>query len=173
MTLAISHLDGSGTDRMPVLDAVRERKPPFSPDDVTAEFAGLMKSYSVSKATSDKWGGDWVGEAFRKHGITVEPSAEPKSDIYRELLPLLNGRRCLLLDHPRLVAQLCGLERRVSRGGKDSIDHAPSPSAHDDVANAVAGALLLANTRRPMQISQEALRTLGIDLYSPPTRRWG
>jgi hypothetical protein len=43
-----------------------------------------------------------------------------------------------LLDRPRLVAQLCGLERRVSRGGKDSIDHAPSPAAHDDVANAVA-----------------------------------
>jgi hypothetical protein len=34
------------------------------------------------------------------------------------------------------------LERRTARGGKDSIDH--SPGQHDDVANAVAGALVLA-----------------------------
>jgi hypothetical protein len=167
MTLAISHLDGTGTDRIPVLDAVRERKPPFSPDNVVMEFAGLMKAYGISRATSDRWGGDWVGEAFRKYQITVEPSAEPKSDIYRELLPLLNARRCSLLDHPRLVAQLCGLERRVSRGGKDSIDHAPSPAAHDDVANCVAGALLLANTHRPMKINPDALRRLGINPDAP------
>ena len=42
-----------------------------------------------------------------------------------------------LLDDPRLVAQIVGLERRTARGGRDSIDHAPG--AHDDVANAVAG----------------------------------
>jgi hypothetical protein len=36
------------------------------------------------------------------------------------------------------VGQLCGLERRVSRAGKDSIDHARG--GHDDLANAVAGA---------------------------------
>ena len=42
-----------------------------------------------------------------------------------------------MLDLPRLAAQLCGLERRTARGGKDAIDHAPG--GHDDVANAVAG----------------------------------
>ena len=36
--------------------------------------------------------------------------------------------------------QLCSLERRTARGGKDSIDH--SPGMHDDIANAVAGALV-------------------------------
>jgi hypothetical protein len=34
------------------------------------------------------------------------------------------------------------LERRTSRGGKDSIDH--PPGAHDDVANAMAGAMVIA-----------------------------
>ena len=57
-------------------------------------------------------------------------------------MPLLNSNRIELLDHPRLVAQLCGLERRTARGGRDSIDHAPG--AHDDLANAVAGAAALA-----------------------------
>ncbi len=43
--------------------------------------------------------------------------------------------------NPKMVSQLSSLERRVARGGRDSIDHAPG--AHDDVANAVAGVLTL------------------------------
>jgi hypothetical protein len=44
----------------------------------------------------------------------------------------------VLPRHDRLVAQICGLERRTGRSGKDSIDHAPN--GYDDLANAVAGA---------------------------------
>ena len=64
----------------------------------------------------------------------------PKIELYAALLPALNSGRVELLDHPRLVAQLCGLERRTAWGGRDSIDH--GPGGHDDVANAVAGALV-------------------------------
>jgi hypothetical protein len=46
--------------------------------------------------------------------------------------------------NPKMVAQLCGLERRTTRGtGRDIVDH--PPNAHDDLINAVAGALCLAN----------------------------
>lgn len=152
MTLAIGNSEGG----IPTLNAIRERKPPFSPDDVVTEFSDLMKSYGIFKAESDRWGGDWVGEAFRKQGITVEPCAKPKSDIYREVLPLLNAHRCSLLDHPRLVAQLCALERRTARGGRDSIDH--PPMGHDDVANAAAGVLVLVKTAPgPILFSNELL----------------
>ena len=58
------------------------------------------------------------------------------------MLPLLNGRRVELLDDDRVVNQICGLERRTARGGRDSVDHAPG--AHDDLANAVLGAAWLA-----------------------------
>ena len=52
------------------------------------------------------------------------------------------SRRCELLDHQRLLTQLCGLERRTGRGtGRDNIDHVPG--GHDDIANAAAGALTL------------------------------
>ncbi len=47
-----------------------------------------------------------------------------------------------LLDIPRLASQFLALERRTSRAGKDSVDH--PPGGHDDVANAVAGALTMA-----------------------------
>jgi hypothetical protein len=43
--------------------------------------------------------------------------------------------------------QLVGLERRTARGGKDSIDHCPG--AHDDVANAAAGAIVTALKKGP------------------------
>ena len=136
MTLAIAHRAG---DRV-VLDAVRERRPPFSPDDVVAEFAALLKSYGISSVRGDRFGGEWPRERFRSYGIHYEIADKVKSDIYRDMLPLLNSGRVDLLDYPRLVAQLCSLERRTARGGRDSIDH-PAGS-HDDVINSVAGALI-------------------------------
>jgi hypothetical protein len=79
-------------------------------------------------------------ERFREHGVEYEPALKPKSDIYREALPTLNGHRCELLDIPRLHTQLVGLERRTARGGRDSIDHAPG--GHDDLCNSVCGVLV-------------------------------
>jgi hypothetical protein len=96
--------------------------------------------------TGDRYAGEWPREQFRKHGIAYEPSAKPKSDLYRDLLPLLNSSKADLLDDPKLIAQLIGLERRTARGGKDSIDHAPN--AHDDLINAAAGALTSATAKR-------------------------
>jgi hypothetical protein len=139
MTLAIAHLSDGG--RM-IVDAMRERRAPFSPDDVVSEFAATLKAYGVSRIHGDRFAAEWPRERFRVHGIEYRVSDKPKSDLYRDLLPLLNSNRVELLDHRRLVAQLCGLERRTARGGRDSIDHVPG--AHDDVANAVAGAIATA-----------------------------
>jgi hypothetical protein len=136
MTLAVAHVD---RDRI-VLDCVREVRPPFSPDAVCAEFAGLLKSYRVTTVQGDRYGGEWPRERFSVHGIAYEPSERTKSEIYQHTLPLLNAGRIELLDAPRLLNQLAGLERRVARGGRDSVDHAPG--GHDDVANAAAGALV-------------------------------
>jgi hypothetical protein len=80
--------------------------------------------------------------AFRKFHVTYRPCEELKSTLYVELLPTIHGGRCELLGHARLRAQLLGLERRTGRGtGRDVVDHAPR--AHDDLANAAAGALFL------------------------------
>jgi hypothetical protein len=78
----------------------------------------------------------------QQHGVTYEPAEKFKNDLYREFLPILNSGRAEFLDHPRLIAQLCALERRTARGGRESIDH--PPNGHDDLANAVAGVLTLA-----------------------------
>jgi hypothetical protein len=139
MTLAIAHREDDG---VAVLDCVREVVAPFSPESVVDEFCTVLSSYHVTKICGDRYAGEWPREQFAKRNVIYEPSEKVKSDIYRDTLPLLNSRKCELLDNRRLISQLHGLERRTARGGKDSIDH--GPGAHDDVANAVAGALVLA-----------------------------
>src|SRR5262249_36529845 len=119
------------------------------------EFAALLKSYRVHRVTGDRYAGEWPRERLRMHGIEYETSDRPKSDLYRDLLPLLNSGRCELLDNARLIAQLVGLERRTARSGRDSIDHAPG--AHDDLANAAAGALVCAGHHQPLVISDAVI----------------
>ena len=158
MTLAIAHQEGRGDDAFPVIDAIREIKPPFSPEGVVREFCLLLAKYRIGSVTGDRYGGEWPREQFRKHGVSYELSDKTRSDLYREMLPMLNSGRCVLLDHEKTVAQIVGLERRVARGGRDSIDH--GPGAHDDIANAVAGALVCAS----------AVSGLSLIHISEPTR---
>ena len=150
MTLAIAHRE---KDKRAILDCVREIRPPFSPSDVTAEFSKVLKAYRIRKVTGDRWGGDWVREPFRAYGIDYELSEPAKSEIYLNTLPLLNSGKVQLLDLPRLLTQFCGLERRTSRNGRDSIDHAPG--GHDDLCNVVAGALLMAGATRGYDSSMD------------------
>jgi hypothetical protein len=137
MALAIAHKENGSA----VLDAVREVRPPFSPEVVVQDFAETLNRYHISQVRGDRYGAEWVAEQFRKVGITYRPAEKAKSDIYREFLPAINSQTVELLDHPKLIAQLCALERRTARGGRDSIDH--PPNGHDDVVNSAAGAVQL------------------------------
>jgi hypothetical protein len=146
MTLAIAHEEMREGTRWAVLDLLREVKPPFAPTQVVSDFSAELRRYHVSQVIGDRYGAEWVAEAFRTAGITYTAAEKPKSDLYRELLGPLNSGTVELLDHPRLIAQLVGLERRVARGGRESIDHAPG--AHDDLANAAAGVLQAVGRKR-------------------------
>jgi len=141
-TLAIAHAEDRDGTRHVVLDYVSETRPPFSPEAVVSEYAAACRSYRVSAVTGDRYAGEWPREAFARHGVTYQPSAQPKGELYAAFLPLLNSGRVELHDNRRLAAQLLGLERRTARGGRDAIDH--PPNGHDDLANAVAGVCVLA-----------------------------
>jgi hypothetical protein len=58
------------------------------------------------------------------------------------LVPLINSKAVRLLDHDRMTMRFVSLERTARPGGRDRIDH--PRGCHDDVANAAAGALVLA-----------------------------
>src|SRR5262249_46876364 len=88
--LAIGHREGQRV----VIDCVRERRPPFAPSQVIDdEFIPLLKSYRIGKVVGDRWGGGFPPEAFQKGGIRYEAAKQPKSDIYRDALSLLNSGR--------------------------------------------------------------------------------
>lgn len=137
-TLAIAHHEGETA----VLDAVREWRPPYNPENVVEEACAVLQQFNIRSVTGDRYAGDWVATAMKsKGGIAYKVSERTKSQLYLEFLPLLNSGRVKLLDNQRLVSQLCQLERRTSRGsGREFIDH--PLGAHDDLCNAVAGAIV-------------------------------
>ena len=143
-TMAISHRDPDG---VLVLDCLRETLAPFQPEHVVADFCETLAAYGVSTVVGDRYGGAWPSEQFAKRGVAYVPSERVKSDIYRDMLPILNSRQCQLLDIRRLTMQFHGLERRTARGARDTIDH--SPGQHDDAANAASGTSVPARGRPP------------------------
>ena len=115
MTLAIAHKE----NETEVLDVLRERKPPFSPEAVVEEYTSLIRSYRCSTVYGDRYGSEWVREQFTKRGVFYKPTDKPKSELYASLLPLINSAAIDLLESERLVYQLTQLERRTTRGGRD------------------------------------------------------
>jgi hypothetical protein len=154
MTMAICHRELK--NGRVVLDYIGERRAPFSPDSVVHEFCAVLSSYRINTIKGDRYAGEWPRERFRLNGVMYEPSEKPRSELYVEFLPYVNSGRVDLLDNQRMVGQFVGLERRTSRAGKDSIDH--GPSARDDVANSVAGCVVLTGGIQRMFISDAALR---------------
>jgi hypothetical protein len=140
-TLAVAHNE-IGRQTV-VIDLIRERKAPHSPEQVIQEFAATLRSYAVYRVKGDKYAGQFPIEQFAKFRITYEPSEKSKSEIYVDFLPLINSCRVELLDGERSINQLCALERKTARGGRDSIDH--PPGSHDDLVNAIAGAAVAAS----------------------------
>jgi hypothetical protein len=140
-TLAVAHRD---KDNTVVLDCVVERSAPFNPDIVTADMVKTLHEYGLTTCVGDRYAQQWVVQAFASKGITYNHSHRDRSAIYGDVLPLFTSGRARLLDNKKLIAQFAALERRTT-STRDKIDHAPG--THDDVANAAAGALVLATDK--------------------------
>jgi hypothetical protein len=165
MACAIGHLDGD----MLVVDALREIKARFDPESAVEEFAQLLALYKIDATTGDRYSAQWCSQAFEKRGIKYEGAEQNKSQLYLEMLPRINAKTIRLLDHPRALNQICLLERRTSRGGRDSIDH--PPNTHDDVANAIAGLCGLAVSASSFISDYSWVGGPGIDQPSQPGQR--
>jgi hypothetical protein len=136
--LAIAHA-GDLHDSI-VIDLIRERKPRFVAAEVIHEYADILRAYNVGSVTGDRFGGGFTADEWARAGIRFLPSATTTAENYLRALPLLTSKRGRLLDHATLRTQLSGLERRVV-AGRETVEH--QRGAHDDVAAAVCGALVL------------------------------
>ena len=140
-TICIGHRQG---DRF-VADVVTGQAPPFNPSTVTANFAALVQQYGCKKVTGDNFAAEWVATAWRSQGLIYERADMPASGLYLEALPAFMREQISIPDHPQLIRELRGLERRTSRMGRDTVSHAPG--GHDDYANALAGCLRVAQAK--------------------------
>ena len=137
--LAIAGLSDSG---QVALMHVEEFQPPFNPAEATAAFCETLKRYGCTSVVGDQWARGYPAAGFAEHGITYVDSDRNRSDIYLSFLPLVMSQRVQLLDLPKLKNQLLALERRPGKNGRDSVDHPPGASSHDDLINAVALAVV-------------------------------
>jgi hypothetical protein len=159
-TLAIGYQEADGTC---VLACAREIKSSDT-EAVVAEFAAVLKSYGLNIVTGDRYGQAWVQDAFQRYGITLRHSQYDRSALYLNLVPALTSGQAKILDLPQLRSQFIALERRITRGtGKEIVDH-PSSGA-DDLANAVAGCLVLAATAERGRVTW-SVATAGGGVYS-------
>jgi hypothetical protein len=162
MVLAVAHEEKG----VAILDSVREIAPPFSPEAATKEFAEILRRYHLSEATGDRYGAEWVTEAFEKLRIRYRPSEKNRSELYLEFLPVVMSAQVELLDNRKLVNQLVNLERRTGRA-RDVIDH--GVGQHDDLSNAAAGVCVLALGGPGAQLGYvEWLKSVAAGLYPFP-----
>ena len=101
MTLAIAHIE----DNITVLDvSVRWCRRSHLPRCASSSL--MSQGLQGSDDQGDRYAGEWPPEQFGRNGIQYDPSELTKSEIYQELLPLLNSRTVALLDNDRLQSQL-------------------------------------------------------------------
>jgi len=127
-----------------VIDAIREVRPPFNFFEVVQTvLVPLCKAHSIFEVIGDNYGGELAREPVRRAGMSFKLAEKHKSELYLDpFLGMLNAGKIDLPRQDRAITQICQLERSVQRSGREQITH--PTHGHDDVANAIAGAIDLA-----------------------------
>jgi hypothetical protein len=162
-TLGIAHRDKK--DSL-LLDRIVDQgqRPPFDPRKAVERFVTVLKEYGLRSVVGDAYAGETFRQDFQGKGISHRVSELTKSEIYKEIEPLLNGGRIVLLDHPNLESQFLGLVWRANK-----IDH-PN-GEHDDYANGAAGAFHLASKNQvfnPRAVPTGVGRGIGWEIRKLP-----
>jgi len=85
--------------------------------------------------------------ALLEKGLAAARRLIVAASIYLESLPIFTRGLVRLPNHARLIRELCLLERRTQRSGKDTVEH--PRNGHDDHANVVCG------VRSPMDMMRQ------------------
>lgn len=116
------------------------RDAPHDPVAVIAEFAEIIRRYRCNRVISDNYAGTFVSGNFERQGIKFTRSKLVKSAIYLESVPHFMQGKVELINHKKSLRELRLLERRVSKSGRDAVDHPKNGS--DDYINSVLGCLV-------------------------------
>lgn len=125
-----------------VVSAVRGWPAPHNVEQVVGEVVAFARSYGCHRIVADRYAAEFPRRAAERHGATLAVSELDRSALYLELVPRVLSGGVELPNDPATLRELRGLERRRGYAGRDRVDH--RPGAHDDRANALAGAVHLA-----------------------------
>jgi len=143
--IAIGRLEGERV----IVEVIRSRAPKFNPEEVTAQYCELLKSYHVFEVIGDKFSGDFASSLFEKAGINYLRAEKTKSELYIEAEGAFNAGLVEIPNKEPLVSQLKSLVRKARTGGRDSVD--TDGGAPEDEGNALCGLIFMLQdqTRRP------------------------
>lgn len=141
-TLGIAHMEGGRA----VLDCLRTVAAPHEPAHAIADFATTLRAYGLRSVIGDNYAANFTAGAFADHGVEYTKSKLSRSELYLELLPLMNSHKVVIIDNAALIKELAGLERRAAGRGRDAVDHGRAKGSRDDRANVLAGAVFAATS---------------------------
>ena len=137
------------SDQIVSVDLVRERKPPFVPRQVIAEYAEILHRYGITEVQGDNFAAGFVADEWARHGIIFRACDNTASNNYLRLLPRLLAKDVRLIDTSVGREQLAALERHVTAAREvEVIRH--GAGMHDDVAAAIPGAVVVAAAMPPL-----------------------
>jgi hypothetical protein len=149
-----------------VVDALHETRSPFNAVNAVRATAALAKQYRVSAIQGDDFAAGVLSSMVAETGIRYERVKRDHSATYIEAAVLFTSGRAKLVENARMVHQFSQLERRAVSSGRDRVSH--PLGTHDDLANAVAGALVMvAVDRRPRQVQLERMLQDGRGVVMP------
>jgi hypothetical protein len=151
----------TGSDGEIMNDIIREWKPRFVPKQVIAEIVELCQKYGVSEVWGDNFGGGLHQEDWRGLPVAYRVWKDTTSENYLAALSSWLAKRVRVLDNMTARNQLTSLERRPGAGDRESVDHPRHAGAHDDVAAAICGAIVLA--QRAARLAAQEL-----NIHPPP-----
>jgi len=114
-----------------------------SVDAVVQRFSELARRYGCREITGDQFGAEWASGPFAKAGTPLVKSPMAKSNLFLNAAALIKSGKCELIHSDRVLTQFTSLDRRPGPGGVDTV--MKIPGSRDDLANAVAGALVTAH----------------------------
>ena len=108
----------------------------------------MLAAYKITRVQGDRYAGEWPREQFRKRGVRYDVADKTASQLFVELLPLINAGTCRLLDHAA-----CSTSSSISNDAPHSAPAATPSDIHLAVSMTwpwpAAGSLVQAMAKRP------------------------
>ncbi len=121
-----------------------EKKPPYDSEALVDFLVEEAREFGIGLITGDNFSGGVYASMFQKRGISYVVEKRTATVLYRQFAPVVTGKKVELPDPRKSLTVERGLNQLVSltkREGGEKITHASGE--HDDVANVLAGGVLL------------------------------